>query len=202
MKLYYAPDTCSLAVWISLEWLGANYELEKANLGSEEYKKINPLGSVPALETEGGKIKTELGAIITFLAEKYPEMNLGPDDSIEDRFLFNQLILLISSDLHPSFGPIFAPKRYTLDTDEESLDKIRKAAYPRIDSILSYIDTLLGDRDHIYKDKKTVLDAYLFILSGWAEFTLKSWTEYPNIKRFREKLLKDEKVKYVLENQK
>lgn len=39
MKLYYAPDTCSLAVWISLEWLGANYEVEKANLGSEEYKK-------------------------------------------------------------------------------------------------------------------------------------------------------------------
>lgn len=164
MKLYYAIDTCSLAVWISLEWLGANYEVEKANLGSEEYKNKS-IRKRSCTWNRWRKNKTELGAIITFLAEKYPEMNLGPDDSIEDRFLFNQLILLISSDLHPSFGPIFAPKRYTLDTDEESLDKIRKAAYPRIDSILSYIDTLLGDRDHIYKDKNCF--GCLFIYLKW-----------------------------------
>ena len=50
MKLYYAPGTCAVACWIALEWAGADYEVEKVQLGTDEYRKINPLGAVPALD--------------------------------------------------------------------------------------------------------------------------------------------------------
>ncbi|TFV01801.1 glutathione S-transferase, partial [Bacillus stratosphericus] len=50
MKLYYAPGTCALACWIALEWAGADYEAVRADYASEEYKRINPLATVPALD--------------------------------------------------------------------------------------------------------------------------------------------------------
>ena len=40
MKLYYAPESCAVAIWIALEWAGAAYEVENVELGSEEYMKI------------------------------------------------------------------------------------------------------------------------------------------------------------------
>lgn len=57
MKLYYAPGTCAVSVWIALHWVGADFETERVKLDSVEYKRINPSGAVPALETEDGDIK-------------------------------------------------------------------------------------------------------------------------------------------------
>lgn len=74
MKLYYAPGTCALSVWISLEWAGADYEVEQVKLGSDEYKKINPLGAVPALDTGNEKIKTQANAILQYVADLYPDV--------------------------------------------------------------------------------------------------------------------------------
>ncbi len=35
---------CALACWIALEWVGADYAVERVDPGSESYRKINPLG--------------------------------------------------------------------------------------------------------------------------------------------------------------
>ena len=58
MKLYYAPGTCALACWIALEWANADYEVEKIDYASAEYKKVNPLGMVPALDIGGSRAMT------------------------------------------------------------------------------------------------------------------------------------------------
>lgn len=199
MKLYYGPGTCSVAVWIALDWLGADYEVEKADFGSEEYLKINPAGVVPALDLGNGKILTQLGAILSYLVEKYPEGNLGPDDSPEDRYDFNKISYFLSADYHPVFKPIFGPGGYTTSTDKEDLEKVKEAAYKKIDGAASLLDSMVAGKDHIYKDKKTVLDAYAFVLSKWLELTPKSWTEYPNLKNFMEKVGEDEAVKRIME---
>ena len=55
MKIHHAPNTRSVrAVWL-LEELGIPYELEMHKLGdpamrSPEYRKVHPMGRVPALE--------------------------------------------------------------------------------------------------------------------------------------------------------
>lgn len=56
MKLYYAPGTCALACWISIEWAKADYEAVLADYASEEYKRINPLAAVPALDIGGNRL--------------------------------------------------------------------------------------------------------------------------------------------------
>lgn len=73
MKLYYAPGTCAVACWIALEWAGADYEVEKVQLGTDEYRKINPLGAVPALDIGEGIVRGELAAILRYVLHKYPE---------------------------------------------------------------------------------------------------------------------------------
>ena len=184
--------------WISLEWAGADYEVEKVVLGSDEYRKINPLGAVPALDTGDEKIKTQANAILQYIAEKFPEADLGPDDSIEDRFLFNEIAAFITGDYHPAFWPMFGPDGYTTSDDEDDLKKATDAAYIKIDQAATHLDKLLEGKDHVYKNKKTVLDPYAFILSRWLDNTPKSWKEYPNLKAFMEKMAKDEAVQKVL----
>ena len=43
MKLYFAPGTCALACWISLEWSGAEYEVDLSIT-------VTPLGAISRLE--------------------------------------------------------------------------------------------------------------------------------------------------------
>lgn len=199
MKLYYAPGTCAVSVWIALDWAGAEYEVERVVLGSEEYKKINPVGAVPALDTGDGKIKTQAGAILAYVAEKYPDADLGPDDSIEDRYLFNEISAFLSADYHPAYWPMFTPQRYTTSQEEVDLEKAKEAAYINIDKAATKLDRMLEGKKHIYKDKKTVLDPYAYILSRWLKSTPKSWEEYPNLKKFMEQFEKDENIQRILD---
>lgn len=199
MKLYYAPGTCALSVWISLEWAGADYEVEQVKLGSDEYKKINPLGAVPALDTGNEKIKTQANAILQYVADLYPDANLGPDEGVENKFLFNELAAFLTGDYHPAFWPLFGPKKYTTSEDESELENVKEASYKQIDKVVSHLDSILEGKDHVYKDKKTVLDPYAFVLTRWTAKTPKSWEEYPNVARFMRRMQEDEAVKKVLE---
>ena len=58
MKLYFAPQTRSItALWMLLE-AGAPYEIVRVNIRapghpSAEYRQVNPMGKVPALQDGG-----------------------------------------------------------------------------------------------------------------------------------------------------
>lgn len=198
MKLYYAPESCAVAIWIALEWAGAAYEVENVELGSEEYMKINPSGAVPALDTGDGKIKTQAGPLLSYVAEKYPEADLGPDEGIEERFRFEEISEFLTADYHPAFWPLFVPEEFTVSTDEDDLENIQKAAYKSIDALTSVLDDMLEGKKYIYKDKKTVLDAYVYIMSRWLADTPKSWESYPNLRAFMEHMAKDASVQKIL----
>ncbi|MDU5808744.1 glutathione S-transferase [Finegoldia magna] len=198
MKLYYAPGTCAVACWIALEWAGADYEVEKVQLGTDEYRKINPLGAVPALDIGEGIVRSELAAILRYILNKYPEKDLGADESAEDKFQFDEIMAFMTGDFHPSFKGLFAAKSLTTSTDEKELENIKKASFAAIDSAMTNLDRLIGDGDYVYKNKKTVLDAYVYVLTRWSELTPKSWKEYPNIKRVSEKIEKDEVVQEIM----
>ena len=55
--LYYSPGSCSTAAHILLEECGSDYQAKRVNLAAgeqrtEEYRKINIHGKVPALEID------------------------------------------------------------------------------------------------------------------------------------------------------
>ena len=78
MKLYFAPGVCSLSPHIVLEEAGLTYTGIKTDIraktieGGADYKKTNPLGYVPALETDDGTMITEGPVIVQYIADKAP----------------------------------------------------------------------------------------------------------------------------------
>lgn len=199
MKLYYAPGTCALACWISLEWSYIDYTVEKVKLGSPEYLKINPLGMVPALDIPNYKILTQANTILQYIAEYNKDNDLGADEGINATAEFNEIMAFLTGDFHPAFWPMFMPNRYTLSKNGEELEKVSQAAFIRIDKVMTFLDGLIGDTNHVYKNKKTVADAYAYVMARWTVKIPKPWTEYPNIARFMKNMEKDEAVQKVLE---
>lgn len=69
-----------IARWM-LEEIGAPYEehvlVYGADMKSEDYLAINPMGKVPAIRHHG-RIVTECAAICAYLADVFPEKDLGP----------------------------------------------------------------------------------------------------------------------------
>lgn len=88
LKLYHYPASRSARVkWLLHELVGDDFEVEIVSLYDGEqfapdYLRLNPNHSVPMLEitTTDGEflVMIESGAMISFLADAYPEMKLAP----------------------------------------------------------------------------------------------------------------------------
>ena len=50
------------------------------SMSSPEFKKLNPLGRIPVLELDNGRVIAESEIINEYLEEKYPERPLLPKD--------------------------------------------------------------------------------------------------------------------------
>ena len=88
MKIYFAPDTRAVRIVWLFEELGLPYELEAFTLGdprmrAPDYRKIHPMGRVPALEDDGVTI-FESGAIVQYVLAKYGGGRLVPEVSSPD----------------------------------------------------------------------------------------------------------------------
>lgn len=198
MKLYYAPGTCALACWIALEWAGAEYEAVRADYASEEYKRINPLAAVPALDIGKSRALSQASAILTYIAERYPQAELGSKGGIEDNFELNEIMSFLASDLHPAFWPYFMPHRFTTDQSESALNAVRESSYARIDRAMQYLDNLIGELGHVYGNRRSIADAYAFVMVRWTAKLEKNWKTYPHIAKFMEAMQQDKAVQHVL----
>lgn len=93
MKLYYWPKTRAFrALWM-LEETGATYELTHVNLRAGEqdttdFHHVNPMCKLPALDDNGVQV-AESGAVLLYLADRFPEAKLGAPvgDPLRGRFL-------------------------------------------------------------------------------------------------------------------
>ena len=85
MKLYGSKNSRSLRCAWALEEAGATYEYQRVNMMKGEgyapaFKAINPLGKIPALQ-DGELTLTESMAIVHYVADKFPQSRLLPEDS-------------------------------------------------------------------------------------------------------------------------
>lgn len=202
MKLYYAPGTCALACWIALEWAKADYETVRADYASEEYRRINPLAAVPALDIGGPRAMTQAAAILQYIASKHPEAGIGANAGLENAFELNETLSFLASDLHPAFWPIFFPQRYTTETGEAALESVKTAAHARIDRAMQHLDKLIAQGNgHVYQGKRSIADAYAFVMARWTDYVPKTWKDYPNVAAFMQRMQDDASVRKVMQAQ-
>jgi glutathione S-transferase len=199
-KLYTMSGTCALAPHIALEWIGEPYELEVMKHGDHlksEYLKVNPKGKVPALVIEDGKVLTEAAAILMYLIDRYPQANLGTGNDAYERYLLEEWLSYMTSEVHADFAPHFAPQKFI--DDESQHDAVRQATYKRLREHYKTLNERLDK--HPIARGRTVADPYLYVITRWIDQTPIDINDYPNLKRFREEMSADAGVKKALEMQ-
>ena len=101
MKLFFCPQTRSITpLWMLVE-AGAPHEIVRVNMRAPghptaEYKQVNPIGKVPALQ-DGGLGFGETAAILLYIADKFPQSKLAPAATDPNR--------------GPSFSGLCTPQR-------------------------------------------------------------------------------------------
>ncbi|UWR59980.1 glutathione transferase GstA [Phaeobacter inhibens] len=182
MKLYYKPGACPLASHIVLQETGRPFEIEAVDTaagrteGGADYLAINPKGYVPALRLEDGSILTEGPAILQYIADSHPEAGLAPAAGTFARARMQEQLNWIGTELHKAFGPLFRE-----GTSEAGQDEARVAVAGKFD----LIETQLEDgREWLVADQFSVADAYLFVVSNWANFTGIDLARWPYLAAF------------------
>jgi maleylpyruvate isomerase len=106
MKLYsYHRSSAAYRVRIALNLKGLDYDYVPVNLLQGEqrgdaYLARNPLGLVPALESDDGDLLTQSVAILEWLEETCPEPALLPVDPLQ-RARVRAVVNTIACDIHP-----------------------------------------------------------------------------------------------------
>lgn len=169
MKLHYKPGACSMAAHITLNEIGAPFDLDKTDTeagkteSGGEFRAISPNGYVPALVTAGGDVITENPAVLQFLADQAPDTGLAPMNGTLERTRLQEVLNFVSSELHKAFGPFFSGADLDLDTRTKSEANVAR----RIDHIER---SLSDDRPYLLGETFSVADAYAFVVLNWTNF--------------------------------
>ena len=167
MKLYYTPGACSLADHIVLEWIGTPYEAVRVSRDERQtpaFRALNPAGAVPVLEHDGW-VLTQNAAILNYLADSFPEAQLGGDGTPKGRAEVNRWLAFVNADVHPAFKPLFGAAAYL--EDPALIEKAKANARSTIRGLLERADAQLAGREGI-AGAPSIADPYLYVVLRWA----------------------------------
>ena len=199
LTLHYSPGACSLAPHIVLEWIGAPYEIRPFKYGDPESLKINPAGAVPVLDTGEGWTLTQAGAVLAYLAGRFPQAGLSGGDSLREKAEVARWSHFFTGDLHPAFFPIFVTQRYTTATDAASLKAVLEAAMALARKRFALLEAHLAGREFLVGDRRSILDAYLFPMARWGEAKLPAGlADFPAVRAHTARIAADPAVQRVL----
>jgi glutathione S-transferase len=183
MKLYYSKAACSLATHIALEEAGVPFEVEAIDISAgtqrnDGYLAKNPLGRVPVLELEDGRVLTEVPAILEFIASSAPKRGLLPSDPWLKVKASEWMSLFVSS-VHPTFLGYYRPERFVRDRSAQ--DALRTDSREKFFSLLELVERQLPERGWVLGEAYSLCDAYALIFFLWArhfEFPLTGLPRY------------------------
>ncbi len=145
MRLYHVPGSRSTRVRWMLEEIGEPYELTvmtREERKTAEHIGRHPLGRVPVVEFDDGRLLFESAAICIQLADLYPEAGLIPPVGSPGRGLVYQWSFFAMTELEP---PIFRWMRARREEANETEPSERYlAAAAVLDAALADRDWLLG----------------------------------------------------------
>ena len=136
MKLYnLALSNFASKSRIAIYEKGVNVEFvdPPGGLGSADYKKINPLGKVPALVLDNGQLIAESELINEYLEDKYPAKPLLPKDA-EGRAQVRAFTRFHDLYLEPPMRAVF-PKLFGQQLDDQFIQEKITEVNNRLDQL-------------------------------------------------------------------
>jgi glutathione S-transferase len=202
-KLFFSPGAVSMATHFALEELGQPYELEPISIrdgeqNSEGYRRIHRLGRLPALEIGPGVVLTETPALLGYLADCRPELELLPREPLL-RARANEWMSLLASTLHVTFLSHYRPDRYTSDVAAAAALKVD--GKQRFFDLLRYVEAKLPERGFVLGERYSLCDAYLAVFFLWARRIELTVSELPRYARLTASVLARPAVRRALEQE-
>lgn len=195
LNLFYSPAAVSRASLIVLEEIEAQYTLTRVDFASGEqhtaaYKQINPLGRVPALQTDSGLL-TETTAILSYLALAYPDKNMAMSN---DNWAFAQIQSfnsLLASSVHVNHAHGRRGERWA--TEQSSFDDMLAMLPKTMTASMQLVEErIVGP--WVMGDHYTISDPYLFTIAGWLEGDGVDITQFPKLAQHFENMSKRDAV--------
>ncbi len=158
IKVYnFSRGARGLRVTWVCEEMGLPYQVE--NFGfppPASYRALNPLGSVPFLEDEGGVAINESVAMMLYLAQKYGPTPLLPakDDPALARVL--QMTVFGETTLGAPMNTLMAA--HFMAPDAEKKNWSVRGTEARVDQAIAYVADMLGDNEFLAGKDLTLAD--------------------------------------------
>jgi glutathione S-transferase len=184
VKLYYSPFACSLATHIACREAGLEVELIRVELSTKRTAKggdlftENPMGQVPTLVLDGGRILTENVAILAYLGEPPRDAAAGGGEA-PDRYELMRWLSFVATEVHKKIlWPIYAPG---------SPDAVKDYARGSAARAFGVLGAHLEARDTLVGDGFTTADAYLFWALTLMPHAGVSLEQFPALQRYHER---------------
>jgi glutathione S-transferase len=175
MRLHYRPGSAAMAPHLALAEIGCDYELVRVGFddpaeASEEYRRLNPWGRVPTLQ-DGDFVLTESAAILLYLADRYPDARLAPQDRAE---LYRWLVFMTNT-VQTALMRFIYPERY-------GGDGVRDAAAGELREHFGRLEAELDGREWLVGEHRTAADLFLFMLTRWGRRLDPQAWDSPNLR--------------------
>lgn len=170
LKLFYMPDTASLAPHIVLKRLAFDHELVRLNkmdgsLQTDEYARLNPNGRVPTL-VDGDLVLFESAAICLHLADKDPDSGLMPPLGSDKRAHAYKWLIFLTNSVQADMMLYFYKDRFA--KSEAAALEVREVGVERVRKLITQLDEALADgRPYLSGSRKTIVEDYLLMLGRW-----------------------------------
>ncbi len=181
----YAPSRSKQVRWTLLE-LGLDFQAKEGIelLHSDELKKVNPMGKVPAVLINGEPL-FEAVAICTYLADLVPEKGLIAASGTRERALHLQWISFALTELE---AYVWSNARNTFVLPEEqrvtALFEQNNAAFVKAAKVL---DRYLAGTDYLVGNRFSVADILVGFSLNWGNM-MGLLEKTPNLKKYLARL--------------
>jgi glutathione S-transferase len=204
MKLLYSAGSCSTSCHITLEESGLKYDAVEVDWDNPQdpnlaqVDKLNPMGTLPILTTDDGKVLNQNSAIHIHVAEKAAGKSLLPPPGTSERAEALNWLGFVNSDLHKSFGPLFGLQAIT---DPAVQEFVKTSALASVNKCLSVLDQQLAGKDYLTGRTFTVADAYCFVVVGWTKWLKIPTDGYRNVQAYLGRVYQRPAVQKVLKEE-
>src|SRR5437667_1264725 len=158
ITLYHSPLMRSVRIYWLLEELRLPYRLETltfTSLKSPAYKKVHPLGKVPAIQ-DGDLTMFESGAILEYILEEYGNGRLAPAPGTSRRAMFLQWVHFAEATAFPPIGDVVA---HTLFRPEaERIPAVVADGRTRAAAVLGMLEQALAGKRYLLGAEFTAAD--------------------------------------------
>ena len=171
-RLYGDIRSGSAIIEMALAEIGAPVELHPVSLDRNEqlsdwYRRVNPMGRVPALVLPGGETLTESLAILLTLCDRHPDAGLLPPADDPARAKALRWMALAAGEFYPAVTRSDYPERFS--ADPAHAPAIRDAARASGRAFWQMVERDAGLAPFLLGERFSAADLYLAVTSRWMD---------------------------------